>query len=479
LQSYPEQITTLLLRLAQDRSKALNLELQRLQSRQYPSTGPHTLIKLAVATNEKITKDLSVMLDQQQKTKGIPNLEIEIALRAKTELLAFLHFLMQYVEGADIEHTPIAFIFPLQCLLRKHLTSRSKFDFIVRSSHSYNYKIRPMAEGIREVFSNAGYKRLLYLLPNQFLVIDYPICERRNVLVQCMFVHELSHTLYYRYNLASRLLPNALLNEEEVQRLIAAYAIQRVEVTESKTESASAEVLPRWIIEDRVRVSLQTTVEQWVEELTADALALCLFGPAYFFAFAYFSGPFASMDKPSETHPPDKMRIEFMFDMLLKDRGLGYGKVLDDIAKTHIELWRSYAMQVRPAVSSTENILFSIVTQTIRQLFAHIVEQTKEVTRGKRYSPQAFSRDVSTLCLNLANAFPPNEIIEDYKKGNTRVMEAESILNAGWVYLISGYKTFADLLGVEDSRETINKLYDLVAKGLEYAEIQRQWGMEA
>ena len=104
--------------------------------------------------------------------------------------------------------------------------------------------------------------------------------------------------------------------------------------------------------------------------------------------------------------------------------------------------------------------------------------EAKRVMGRRRYKPVSFKKDVPSLCENLANGIPPNEIMDDWATGQSRIAEAEAILNAGWVYLISGDDRYAKLLGVSDQWTVTNKLFDLVSKGLEYAEIQRRWGQQ-
>jgi hypothetical protein len=337
-----------------------------------------------------------------------------------------------------------------------------------------------LTAGIREVFSNAGYEHMLDIprnkFPGQFFIIDYPICEKRNILAQCMFGHELSHILYSRYQLSDRLLSVVTLNEGQIEVLINTYAMQPIQGSGGKDETTTGDILPRWRIEHTVRRKLNTILEKWVQELTADALALCLFGPAYFFAFTYFAGPYASMCDSSESHPPDRMRIELMYDMLFSGRsGLAYEQVLDEITNNYIEQWELYAKQAHSATQNTGSHFHDVVIQAIRPLFADIIREAKKVTRGKRYEAQIFGGDIAKLCDDhLAHGFPPNEVI-DYTTGESRIVDSESILNAGWIYLISGDEKFSKLINADDRWEIKNKFYDLVSKGLEYAEIQRQW----
>lgn len=459
--------------MALDRSKALSVELKHLRSQQYPPTGPRRLIQLAISTNEQISEELSAMLTDQVAVAATPSLDLEISLRAKTSLLAYLHLLMQYVEGAEIQYAPSILVFPLRRLLRKHLRD---FDFIIRASRRYNYCIWSLIEGIQKVFSEAGYSSLLAGLPSQFFVIDCPVSETRNVPIYSVFAHEIGHTLYKRHELGDTLLPLISVDDSALERLITTYAMQPVEAREGETEVTAGDIFQKWRIDHAVRFRLQMIMSQWVEELTADALALCLFGPAYFFAFVYFVGPFASMDNPSDSHPPDRMRIEFMCNMLLSQGdGLGYNKVLKETTRDYIEQWKAYASQPVATAPSAEITHHSIATQGIRPVIREIMRETKRVTRRRRYKPRSFQRDVPLLFETLANGIPPNEIVDDWATGQPRITEAEAILNAGWVYLISRDERYAKLLDVSDQWTVTNKLFDLVSKGLEYAEIQRRW----
>ena len=474
MQRQGSYLTAHLLQIALDRSKALGVELQRLRSQQYPPTGPEGLIDLARRTNGKITEDLSAMLADQAVLAAIPTREVEINLRAKTYLLSFLHLLMQYVEGAEMQFSPSTFVIPLRRLLKKHFRN---FDFIVRVSRWYNYSILSLIEGIQDVFSKAGYSSLLTGFPSQFFVINCPVSERRNVPIHCVFAHEIGHTLYKRYALADTLLPFVSVDETALEQLITTYASQPVETREGETEATAGDILERWRIDYEVRARLRTRIiPQWVEELTADALALCLLGPAYFFAFVYFTGPFASLDDSSDKHPPDRMRIAFMCNILLNQReGLAYIKVLDETTRDYIEQWKAYASQLSTPTPTSQITFHDIAARAIEPALTKIMIEAKRVTARRRYTPRRFKRDIPLLYKNLASGIPPNEITDDWATGQPRIAESEAILNAGWVYLISRDDRYAKLLGAPDQWAVTNRLFNLVSKGLEYADIQRRW----
>lgn len=103
------------------------------------------------------------------------------------------------------------------------------------------------------------------------------------------------------------------------------------------------------------------------------------------------------------------------------------------------------------------------------------MKETKRLTKTYRYTIGTYNEDIPALWENIADGIPPNEITTDFSTGKWRIAKAESILNAGWSYLISGDLRYAKLLGEKDKWKVTNRLFDLVSKGLEYSEMQRCW----
>lgn len=469
-------LTSLLIQTALDRSRSLREELLRLTTKQFPNNGPTYLITLAIDTNQQIYDDLSALLIDESLLTDTPQEEIEIKLRAGTLLLSYLHLIMQYVEGAELQYSPSSMVFPIHHLIRKHIRD---FEFILRTSCVYNYSIFDLMVGLKDVYYKTGYSRFLRSFPDQLFITDCPISERRNVPIHCIFAHEIGHVLYRTYNMSDVLKPLVSVNEEAVQRLITRATRDRTE-TEESTNGTTTEVVPDWIVEHIIRSNIQTYTWNWIEEITSDAIALCLLGPAYFFAFVYFAGPFALLDNPSKDHPPDRMRIEFMCDMLLDhSNGLKYDAALEEVSpesKQYVEQWRNYTRESLQTTFGTEITTFSVSAHSIEPILGNIMLESKEKIGRRRYTPGRFKRDVPKLFNNLAYGIPPNEIIDDWETGEPRVAEAEAILNSGWIYFTSNDDSYAKLLGSpEDKWKTSNRLFGLISKGLEYSELQRHW----
>lgn len=430
-----QHITARLLEIASDRSKALSDELTRIKQRQYPSSGPDHLIDLAISANSQISKDISNMLSMLPTLPSTPDRRIEIFLRGKTILLSFLHASMQCIEGADIQSCPGTFIVPIRRMLKRQLRRSTNFDFIIKASRAYNYMIWSIHDEMNKVFLEAGYTNLITHFPAPFFMIECPISERRNIPIHCLFAHEVGHVWYQSSSLPNELLPRVQSpRDTRQQKLVKA---------------------------------------NWVEELAADAIALCSFGPAFLYSSIYFAGPFCSMSGASLSHPPDGIRILFMCNMLLNSYrrgGLAYRGVLNAPNLNYLEQWQSYSSNsVRTASIGGQ---YRPIIPSIMSVLPSIMRETKHLTKAHRYTIRTYNEDIPTLCENIAYGIPPNEITTDFSTGTQRIVRAESILNAGWSYLISGDKRYAKLLGTKDRWKIADRLFGLISKSLEYSEMQ-------
>ena len=67
---------------------------------------------------------------------------------------------------------------------------------------------------------------------------------------------------------------------------------------------------------------LKIVVESWLEELFADAIGVCLFGPAYVLTFIDVLFPTGAPERASQDHPPIATRV-LQMDALLRRKELG------------------------------------------------------------------------------------------------------------------------------------------------------------
>jgi len=119
-------------------------------------------------------------------------------------------------------------------------------------------------------------------LPTLFHLISFPQAEGRNVLFHPLFLHEFGHAIDWERGISASVL----------------------KVVDSGISSDEAE-----------------TVENWIGELVADALAIRLSGPCVVFALWQSSLIANVMDQDSRTHPSTRLRLAVGIAQL---SGLGY-----------------------------------------------------------------------------------------------------------------------------------------------------------
>jgi len=429
------------------------------------------LIELVRHTNERIRGELEALLADESYLENVPAREIEVELGTKTKLWAYLHQLLQFVEGADVHESPVPLIFPLRRVLDRFV---KKFDLILRCTRTYNYRSTELREkGIAAVFEEAGYESELEVVPARFYLIECPVSEKKNVPLHCVLGHEISHFLYAEYHLGQVLPAAVQFSESEVQKLIDALSSARVETKNGGAEETLGELLQPWRVGWQVRKTLATIRDRWLEELCADAMALSLLGPAYLFAFSHFAGPSGATGEASLSHPPDRLRISFMCDLVLSKRGaLGYGRVLPEAVRRYVEEWRAYCSEEvgRPALDG----FYKLVQDAISPGLSGIASKAVDVVGKAAFTPAAYRRHVNEMAGDLVAGIPPDRV---YDNRRARYVPANwaVVLNAAWVFVLTGVEEYGKTLRTSDRRLVRQRMSGLIAKGLDSSELLQKW----
>src|SRR5258708_7242297 len=85
-------------------------------------------------------------------------------------------------------------------------------------------------------------------------------------------------------------------------------------MTQSSTSGRTphSELLARQIATQEIT----DRINNWIEEITCDLIGIFLFGPAFYFAYTYFLLSFSRLDNASKTHPPIRLRLKLMTQLL-------------------------------------------------------------------------------------------------------------------------------------------------------------------
>lgn len=221
-----------------------------------------------------------------------------------------------------------------------------------------------------------------------------------------------------------------------------------------------------------VAKDVREVVQDWAEELFADAVGTCLFGPAFVFAFVEVVVPLAPLDRASTDHPANATRLVSM-KALLEDAELQQSAALpvalqELVASIMVQADAALASVPGPRTSRSEAALLALANAVIRDLEPEIRAQAKERCRTLLYTGERLSRDLEAYRERFAVVGVPP--IGD----KTDALSLATIFNVGQVVALQDLDR---LQPVDDSRaEKEQRVDDLLLKAIELAEFQLRWG---
>jgi hypothetical protein len=486
-----EDVLTQTIDYARERCEALFSEIDKLEQKDYPTKqSQKILFRFIKGANEQIRLKLDEIEKDTEIRQTLKPEELEQRVKRYCKFLPYLCNLLEYIEGSEIENTPAPLINPLRRLTRSCLPDS---EVIFRSYSQLNYSYAPLTRLLREVFSDDTFSNLVQRLPNFFAVISFPKVEANYVLLHCMVAHEIGHGLYQEKNLEDDLIPLVKIDETTLDRL----AKEIVESESNRQDVSGKDPLAEADVSESLRVKglltqgITKIIGNWVEELTADAFGVCIFGPSYFFAFINFVSAIRLLQSASFTHPSPRIRMNLMSHILnlLKpqekdesvksqqkhDRDtLGFENVFQGPTKRFVQKW----VEVSSMQGRALYPIYDIVEKSITPIIPGICSKVMETMNGSEYTAQKYLEKTPTLRDLIVNIIPPNEVI-DFKKKETTNTDVVSILNAGWEVYISHMDDFAknyqELTYQSNKLKCDKKLNELLLKAIELNEIKTRW----
>ena len=476
-----EEVLTQTIEYARERCEALFTEIDNLEEKSYPTPqSQKILFRFIRGANEKIRLKLDEIEKDTEIRETLKPDELEQRVKRYCKFLPYLCNLLEYIEGSEIQNTPAPLINPLRRLARRCLPNS---EIIFRSYSQLNYSYAPLTKLLRKVFSDDTFKGLVQGLPGFFAVISFPKVEANYVLLHCMVAHEIGHGLYQEKNLEDDLIPLVQIKDTTLDRLA-----REIVESESNKQDVSAEVpLKEAEVTESLRIkgvltqAINEIIRNWVEELTSDGFGVCIFGPAYFFAFINFVSAIRLLHSTSPTHPSPRIRMELMCHLLNLKKSqekderdtLGFQNVFKGSTKEFVQKWVKVSYMRGQAVSPISDI----VEESIRPIIPSICSKVMETMNGSEYTAQKYAEKVPTLCDLIENLIPPNEEV-DFEKKEIINTDVVSILNAGWDVYLSHMDDFAKNLKLTyqvNKLKCDKKLNELLLKAIEFNEIKTRW----
>lgn len=445
------RIATLKIQSAQDRAHAIVEEIRRIENKVYASPGSKQLLKIvegAAIRLQGLLEDANAVPISDVLSAA----ELELRLDRTTKLIPYLHMLLGFVDGSDVQRSPGQLIRPLRRYVRSIIPAS---EIVLRSKAELNYSIQDIAEPLRRLADQLSLKSSSGL-PDRLFVVNIPAVESGQILIHGILAHELGHALYKKNDLAGKLLPDIRVNEALVKAMSEAPQPQG---------PPPGLRLREWITEQ-----VTSRITGWVRELSSDAIGIRLFGPALFFAEVHLMTGFKHIDQGSVSHPPNRLRVKLMMRML---------KQLYAVDKLHQNLqvflrsWDEVSVAPIMARSTFDKLALESVSEKAIELI--IQASATAVPEPQSYTATQFDKDVAELSPLFMNYIPPGET---GPCGRGAPVELASIINAGWYVYLCDFETFRIKLHAGDSGTRFaaaTKLHELVLKALEISEMKTAW----
>jgi len=449
-----------------DRCTSLKNELVRFGEKEYPSLGPYRLIKFLQSANDEIVKQVNIIVQDKDTLSLLTEEQIEIRLYRYAKLIPYLHVLLSFIKGAEIKDVPAGLINPLKRLISKFLPDT---EIIFLSSTIFNYSFFDLATQIRIVFGKS-FKDLLASFPEHLMVISLPESEKKNTLLHCIIAHEIGHGIAQRSGKADEL---RKLVYDNIDKLEFETTIKSLfQILHDKQGGDQPSLFPTELqVKEMITSGVNGTIANWIEELAADGLGVCILGPAFYFSFIHFITSCHYINDVSLTHPPPKVRIFFM-SHFIRDNDLGFEKLFEQYPrmKEFFIVWS----KLTESPSSSQDPVFKLVMKAIYKIQAALKEMVINIIGDNSLTFEKLS-NLPTLVELLINIIPPNEII-DYERQEIISSDISSILNAGWATYISEFEEFS--INVKRNLKEIERfglkerLNEILSKAIELTEIR-------
>jgi hypothetical protein len=452
-----QRIAKLKIQAAQERAHAVLEEITRVENKVYVSPGSKRVLDFVRDAAQRIDGRLETERDVVEADLLDPP-ELETRLHRVTSLIPFLHILLGFVEGSDVHHSPGQL---LPTLRRYTQSIFPASELVISSKPELNYSIHDIAGPLRKMFVGTSVEQSCSLLPELLFMVNIPAVESGQILIHGVVSHELGHALYYRQEVAKKLLPNIKLDESLVKSLTS---------TMYANQLKQGQPTPELRLRKQVTQEITARVNGWVKELSSDAIGIRLFGPALFFSAVHLLTSFGHLDESSDTHPAPRLRVKLMIRML---------KQLYTVEKWRPEL-QSYLADwdsVSAGPVKGTNPYDQLALETINDAALDLISQESENATSAewRYSTDRFVRDVDEFARLLLSHIPPGES-GPYTKATS--VGLASIINAGWHVYLCDFEAFRKTLHSNDAKTrytTASKLHELVLKALEISGIRTAW----
>lgn len=441
-------------------NKAYSLKetLYSLRSKEYNSEAPKELIDDLLDIIDAVIKyyeELSQSASDRQ------------VLRI-SQFLARLNAFLDDIKTVEISDIPVELLPILERIMKKY----DKDSLIyLKPTKDYNYYYNNNVNSICDLAEEAfGYKKETR---RGIATISFPLTEKNNVMLHCIFSHEIGHHFGRKFSITNNIIPKIQIDKESldelVDRIFKEWAKTKKEINGKDIGLDSffeIEAIRTQQIEESLKI-----LSKWLNELISDAIAACLLGPAYFFSLVELGSSLFTQTYYSDRHPPLFIRIDTVL-RILKD--LGYFTITEEYLEINSTIQTHREISDNLFGKDETNLHLRLLKKSIGPAIPVLIDEVKKFF-GPSDDLDEINKEIKYLIKLLKHLIPPNEIII-YSEERSYPANPIAILNACWIVRLEYMSDIYELLGSKTLEEKYNALTLLnmhTLKALELSEIHK------
>jgi hypothetical protein len=423
-------------------------------------------------------------------------------LRLTRALFALRHHVLPALEQGSLRTRPHEAMLAIESVLAKALPQQVVVLALAGAYHAYAEK--DLWSSVRTQLGDLGLEDVLGKANLLFLGVDVPTAEKNNVLLHAILCHEVGHELVASYRWADQFL--ALLpGDAAVENL--ADKIEDQEKYRGLTETERQTVLANLVARSGRSYWDSGVLANWLGELLADAVALCVLGPAAAFATAELLSLRLGndLDPFNQSHPRWALRIELHrlhleyreeagnpnFEELLTAYPLAYN-YLENVHQTYIGadgvVFDREFEQVEGFSLERTLQFYDALEQALHNKLPEILRTVRKelAPRGLLYTTKDFALEVPALIEKLEALLPPSTV---GVFGTETPASYAGIMNAGALVRrdrltkittdVGRYQAMELEQAGSGQYDAEDLVFRLVRKAIADADIHRRWLLAA
>lgn len=435
----------------------------------------------------KIRKEyLDFISSEQSDDSELIETNIVTNLRRIGQVAEILLNLLQFVQQTKEENLP--FLIPsIRNILNQF---EDDIGLVITPIWEYNYKFIELAVWLRDELAPLNVAEIdtaLSDFPNFFIILEYPISEKKSVLIHSVLAHEVGHFIDKQKGISNQLLSEIELDKDKLEELTEEYLKEHFSLQATSPQDSEVTItldmfLDRTIVKNRLREEVMKKLNDWICELVSDAIGCTLFGPAYFFSLVNL---IISRTDPHSNehiigiskwqHPPPDIRLRAIISQL--ERSGFLEESLEEISNI-LRAMKS-ELSSEPDLSGLSKFisqLYSLLCESIDSIRESLLTLVHTELTQLAFTPELFEEEVFSLADRIVELLPPGELVLQKNKTVKSVSEI-SIINAGHLVQISRIEDVHQEIKADDffkKVEAFDILNQLVNKGLEIQNVKKQ-----